>query len=152
MPAEGEWDVVKIDGTPLARWGWMYGATWLLMFMELCYTLYWAGSDLLIRVLPRPHAIFPAEMVDFVLTVPLWQEVVYFTGVALIVASFVLVTQRRQLVIVTYPLAMLMFSVDWVVAAASGADSLTAPGYISLVYQGLVITLLFLLLNRRLIR
>ena len=144
--------MVKTEGTSLTRGMWLYGGTWVLMFLELCYSLYWAVSDILIRLMPRPRTIFPADMVDFVLTAPLWQELVYFSGVALIVTSFVLVTLRRQIVIVTYPFAMIMFSLDWVVAAANGADFLTAPGYISLVYQGLVISLLFILMSRRQIR
>jgi hypothetical protein len=133
----------------ISRGAWMYGATFLMMLMEMLYSLYWAFSDILIRVLPASHALLGPDMVDFVLNAPLWQEAIYFTGVGLIVASFVLMSMRRTLVILTYPLAMLCFSIDWVVAAATGADFLTAPGYISLVYQGVVITLLFLLLNRR---
>ncbi|WP_203293063.1 hypothetical protein [Maricaulis parjimensis] len=144
--------MVKTAHTALARDTWLYGATLLLMFLELAYSLYWAVSDILIRILPRPHTIFPADMVNFVLTAPLWQEAVYFSGVALIVSSFTLACLRQRAVILTYPLAMLMFSVDWVVAAASGADFLTVAGYISLVYQALVITLLFIALNRKLIR
>lgn len=140
--------MVKMKPRTLKRDVGLFWTVWALVLLELVYTLYWVGSDLVVRAFPATHELFPSELVDFVLMTPLWQEVLYLTGVILLVASFVLVSLRQRLVLAFYPVGMLLFSVDWIMAAAHGAEFLTVPGYVSLVYQAAVTSLLVMLYNR----
>jgi hypothetical protein len=130
----------------------LYVATVILLSLEAAYSAWWVISDLVIRFVPAIRGRFDADMVRFVQTVPIWQEAIYFTAVAMVFLTLVLVMRRSGLALFSYVPAILLFSTDWILAGMQGEEFLTLPGYISLVFECTVLGLLVILKTRSQLR
>ncbi|RKR04159.1 hypothetical protein [Maricaulis maris] len=113
-----------------------------LIILEAGYALFNAGKDLIIRFLPGSHAYMNPAEVAFILSVSWLQELVFFSAVAATCVSVYLMLQRSIWVLATYAAGVFLTKADWLISGFNGVELFALNGYVSLIYQTVVMGVL----------
>lgn len=136
------------ESDSLARRSWLFWLAVVILAADLAYGLWWGAADLAIRFWPASHAWIDPRMIEFVLTVPLWEEAIYALTLVLMSYTLWLVLQRKARVLLVYPLVILLFALDWIGSLFAGSEYLTNQGLASLVLGAGIFLLLYWLRAR----
>ncbi|WP_203290732.1 hypothetical protein [Maricaulis parjimensis] len=106
---------------------WIYLTTLILQAVIIVWNLVWAIPDVAIRL-----GLWPFEqdmgLRQLIPSIPLWQEGVFFTAIALMIAAFVQTLRHSSLALPLFLAAMLLDRLDWIILSFSPEDGHGIPG------------------------
>lgn len=109
----------------------------VILIGQLLYTGYWWGAEILIRTTSASHAWFSPEMIQFVQSVGIVQQVSFYTAVLLTLGTLVLLIRRNRQYLPTYAVAVVLYKIDWIVAGLDGFSFIDVNGLISLIFEAI---------------
>jgi hypothetical protein len=126
----------------------LYWIALVLLVLETGYGLWNVAIDLIIRAFPASHHYMDPALVDFIQSVSWLQELVFFLGIAAACAAVWLYLDWSIWVLAVYGANVFLTKADWLISGFSGVEIFAMSGYVSLMYQTVLMGLLIWLSYR----
>lgn len=112
-----------------------------LILVEALYSLSWVILVILNRGGIDIAPLVGPETARSLLDIALFQDVLLLTAASSVWTSFILLANNRRGALMAYLFAVLFSKADWVMMALQSFERMGVEGYISLIFQILVLSL-----------
>jgi hypothetical protein len=130
----------------------LYFTALLLLGLEAVYTLSWVVLDISTRMAVQLDWPVSAERATLIMSIPAWQEAVFFTGAAMVAAAVWMLLQMRRAALIIFLVGVLLLRLDWILLAINPAESTGWMGYFIIIAEGLAGLMVGLLWWRNVLR
>jgi hypothetical protein len=115
----------------------LYFTALILLALEAIYTLSWVALDVGTRMSVQFGWEVPADRVTLIMSIPAWQEAVFFTGASMVALAVWMLLQMRRIAFVVFLIGVLLLRLDWILLAINPAESTGWMGYFIIIAEGL---------------